>query len=95
VQVWNVADGSPVVTYRGHKGKVNAVIWFDNYNNLNPLFVSGSEDKTVQLWNISGKRIATYTKHTAPVTAVAASGSRIASSSADGTVHIWTPPAYK
>ncbi len=95
VQVWNVVDGGPVVTYHGHKGKVNAVIWFDNYNGLNPLFVSGGEDKTVQLWNISGKRVAMYTKHTAPVTAVAAFGSRIASSSADGTVHIWTPPAYK
>lgn len=98
VQVWNAKDGSHVVTYRGHKGPVNAVAWLYSYNistNRSIFWLaSGGEDTTVQVWELSGKRIATYARHTKPIRSLASgpftSDLRIASASDDGTVHIWT-----
>jgi WD40 repeat protein len=69
--------------------------WYDQFNQNVSRLVSGGEDKTVQIWDITGAHIATYDKHTAPITTVASSrypaDMRIASGSDDGTVHIWTP----
>ena len=99
VQVWNAKDGSHVVTYRGHTGPVSAVTWLYGFNNTGEIswLVSGGEDTTVQVWELSGRRIATYNGHTRPIRSLAtrpyASDLRVASASEDGTVQMWTVPS--
>ena len=54
--------------------------------------VSGSEDKTVKVWDCDkGKEILSLKGHTGPVTSVAISpdGKRIVSGSHDRTVKVW------
>lgn len=56
------------------------------------IVVSGSDDKTVRLWNLQGKLLApAFIGHTARITAVAISpnGQIIASGSSDNTVRLW------
>ncbi len=97
VQVWNAADGSHVVTYRGHQGPVNAVTWLSNYSSSGEVLwlASGGQDTTVQVWDLSGRLISTYRKHTKPIRSIASAWityhMRIASASDDHTVHVWTP----
>src|SRR5579864_1084699 len=76
---------TPLLTYSGHSGVVYAVVWHDRR------IVSGSEDKTAQVWNAdTGDHLVTY-RHTNQVSAVSWSpdGSRIVSASLDGTAQVW------
>src|SRR5947209_1387835 len=77
----------PSLTYDGHTGAVYAVVWHGT-----PRIVSGSEDRTAQVWNtLNGNRLLTYRGHTDQVGAVIWSpdGSRIASGSFDRTAQVW------
>ena len=57
------------------------------------LLATGSEDKTIQVWNIkdTAKRIHTLAKHTGGITAIAfsATGKLIATGSSDKTIRLW------
>ncbi len=73
---------------RGHTGAVLAVCFDPEGKRL----VSGSEDKTVRLWNAAdGKPLTGLHGHQGPVTAVAWSpeGHEFASASQDRTVRLW------
>lgn len=50
VQVWDVVTGSALVNYRGHCGRVMAVVW--SVIDVDVLF-SGGDDFTVRSWRIS------------------------------------------
>ncbi|HBL57444.1 MAG TPA: hypothetical protein DDZ80_02455, partial [Cyanobacteria bacterium UBA8803] len=52
---------------------------------------SGSNDRTVKLWNLQGKELLTLTRHQGLVLSVSFSpdGQTIASGSNDGTVKLW------
>ena len=82
-------------TYQGHSDLVGAVAWSPDGKHI----VSGSNDKTVQVWNAAdGSNVFTYKGHSESGDAVAWSpdGKRIASSSGtignsrdDHTVQVW------
>jgi WD40 repeat protein/tRNA A-37 threonylcarbamoyl transferase component Bud32 len=73
--------------YRGHADTVHTVSWSPNGKYI----VSGSRDKTAQVWNAStGEKVFTYKNHSSYVYGVTWSpdGKRVASSSFRN-VHIW------
>ena len=75
-------------TYHGHTDSVNAVAWAHD----NKRIASGSEDGTVQIWNVAnGERISTYEGHVGAVKTVAWSPDRkrIASAGDDTVVKVW------
>jgi eukaryotic-like serine/threonine-protein kinase len=80
--------GLTLYTYRGHTDRVNAIAWSPDGTYV----VSGSADKTVQVWNtFTGDQVFTYYGHSDTVNSVAWSpdGTRIASASSDSTVQVW------
>jgi len=82
--------GSILSSYRGHKMRVTAVAWSPG----GTFIVSGSLDKTVQVWSVTSSNHAkpfVYRGHSAGVRAVGWSpnSQRIVSGSEDTTVHIW------
>src|SRR6266849_4508431 len=80
--------GSLLSTYRGHSALVNAVAWSSDSRRI----ASGSNDKSVQVWNAAdGSHAFTYRGHSDVVLAVAWSpdGRRIASGGVDNTVQVW------
>ena len=99
-QAWNPANQYPMVVYRGHRGKVNAVAALSSQiPYYGPRVASAGEDQTVQIWSIhQTKLLNTYSEHQAPVKAIAASpvqnDNRLVSGDADGLVHLWTVSGY-
>ncbi|EMD36479.1 hypothetical protein CERSUDRAFT_95780 [Gelatoporia subvermispora B] len=80
---------APLERYRGHSGTVRCVAFTPDGTQI----VSGSEDKTVSLWNAeTGAPVLDPLQgHGELVTCLAVSpdGSCIASGSADETIHLW------
>ncbi|KAJ3126447.1 POC1 centriolar protein A [Nowakowskiella sp. JEL0407] len=80
---------SPCIsTCTGHSHWVNAVA----INSDGNMIVSGSNDCTVKLWNVStGKEVRTLIGHTGPVNDVAIDSERniVVSGSSDNTIKIW------
>jgi hypothetical protein len=88
VQIWDVADGSHVFTYRGHTNGVQAVVWSPDGTRI----ASASLDNTVQVWDATdGGHVLTYRGHTDHVLNLAWSpdGTYLASVGTDKTVQIW------
>jgi len=47
VQVWDAISGKPLLTYKGHNGGVNSVVWSPDGKRL----ASAGADGTVQVWS--------------------------------------------
>ena len=99
IHVWETANGRWRVTFRGH---VNFFKEGPNEEEIDiralaftpdgKMLASGSEDKTVQLWNTqNGAKIATLKGHEGWVTTVAltADGRTVASGDTDSVIKVW------
>ena len=82
VRVWDVGTGEHE-TLEGHSSDVYCLDALPNG------VVSGSEDTTVKVWDLSGG-VRTHTKHTKRVSCVLALPDSIVSSSWDQTVVVWS-----
>ena len=97
ISLWHTQSGGRLAKMRGHgliwnRSKkevgIRSLVFAPDGNT----FASGSEDKTVRIWNTKKHRMnATLKGHTGWVTALAFSydGNIIASGDTDGTVRVW------
>ena len=69
VKIWNLTtDGKANLTLTGHKGSVNTI---DFYKGDRPHFATGSDDKTIKVWDYQTKQcLATIETHGGEVTCV-------------------------
>ena len=75
-------------TWKGHSSSVRSVAAFPSGDRV----VSGSEDKTLKLWDAStGECLATWEVHSNGVNSVAVfpAGDRVVSGSHDKTLKLW------
>ena len=88
VRLWQVADGKPLLTYRGHTHWVLSIAFSPDGQTL----ASSSNDQTVKLWDVNtGQCLRTLHGHTNWVWSVAFSpdGRTLASASFDRTIRLW------
>jgi len=78
---------SKIRTFKGHSGPVNSVAFSPD----GKLALSGSDDNTLKLWQVStGRELRTFKGHSFHVTSVAFSpDGKLASSSDDYTLKLW------
>lgn len=85
-QIWNVSDGEPRATLRGHAAEVSG-LRFDGEH-----VVTGSADKTVRRWRISnGELLTTLAGHDGGITGLDLDpvAHRLVTASRDRTVRLW------
>ncbi|HIK91461.1 MAG TPA: WD40 repeat domain-containing protein [Planctomycetes bacterium] len=89
IVVRKVDDGSIVVSLLGHEAPVTSLAFNNNHSRL----ISGSEDKTVRVWDIADSKfpeLLKYTGHDDAVRAVDfADTATILSTGTDGKIHQW------
>lgn len=94
IRIFDPASEKCLKTFNGHTGAVRSLVL------ISPtIFASGSDDKTVKLWDMTKKgdpkkkdqSLKTFTGHTAAVTAlVKIDEHNLLSASLDGTIRRWT-----
>lgn len=98
-EIWlrDTFSGAIEAKMRGHKpyfgaSKKNTGIRSLQFSQDGTIFASGSDDKTVRLWNTKRhSKKATLKGHTGWITAIAfsADGKTVASGDTDSTIHVW------
>jgi eukaryotic-like serine/threonine-protein kinase len=87
LKLWDAATGMQLRKLRGHAGGVFCVGFSPDGQRL----VTGSGDKSIKVWDVSGNQLLSWPAHAQRVSGVRFSpdGQKIASCSFDGTVKIW------
>ncbi len=87
IRLWQVADGQPLVTFRGHNSWVFSVDWSPDGETI----ASGSYDQTIKLWDVNtGQCFKTlWAKNSVLSIAWSPDGQILASGSYDQTVKLW------
>jgi WD40 repeat protein len=89
VRVFESSRGQPPATINKHQNEILCVAYSPEAN----LLATGSRDRTVQVWDLAGKVVATCRGYTGDVTGASFSrdGKRLATASTDGTIRLWDP----
>jgi WD40 repeat protein len=86
IRSFNMANWKRLGTCSGHTAKVTSIAC----NNVN-YFWSAGEDRQIMKWaSISGKLLCVYVGHKGPVHQLHIANSALYSSSADGTIRVWS-----
>ena len=89
IRIWNIKRRQLAVNpLKGHNNSISAIAYSPDGTRL----ISGSDDKTVRIWNSeTGQLLSTLSGHSSDVNSVAYSfdGSRIVSGSDDKTIIVW------
>ena len=84
IRLWDTYTGKSLRTYFGHVEGVWTIA-------ADPLrVVSGSQDRTVKVWDTRGKCERTFTGHSGPVTCIGLSDSRLVSGGEDSEVRMYS-----
>ncbi|BAY25138.1 WD-40 repeat-containing protein [Calothrix sp. NIES-2100] len=89
IRLWQIDDGQPILTFKGHTGFVRSIAFSPD----GQILVSASVDKTIKLWSVNdGKCLQTLQGHSDRVESVAYSpdGQLLVSGSYDQTLRIWS-----
>ena len=88
IHLWQVADGQPLLTFKGH----TSCVWSVSFSPDGQTLASGSDDQTIRLWDIhTGQCLRTLLGHTNWILSVSFSpdGQTLASGSHDCTIRLW------
>lgn len=89
IVIRKVEDGSVVASLLGHEAPITSLAFNSNHTQL----VTGSEDKSVRIWDIADAKfpeLVKYTGHEAVLRAVDfADAATVVSAGADGKIHHW------
>jgi WD40 repeat protein len=88
IHLWQIADGQPILSCKGHAGWIHAIAFSPD----GKMFCSASSDHTIKIWDsFDGSCLKTLTGHHQRVRSVVFSpdGKLLVSGGSDATIRLW------
>ncbi|KAF3193173.1 hypothetical protein TWF225_011012 [Orbilia oligospora] len=86
IKMWNTDTGEPIGNFNGHTDVVNAIAFASNSSGI---LASGSDDRTVRLWDADGTLRRTLEGHKYSIVFIAFSDRILASACGEGEIRLW------